>query len=107
MSKLPALESAQLQQVLDNELPVLLDFWAPWCQPCKTLAPILEAVAGEYGERLSCLAVDIDVAGDLARRFSVAGVPTLLLLHKGEVVARHVGVLSRLRLREFIDQAMS
>lgn len=93
--------------VKQSPVPVLLDFWAPWCQPCKQLAPVLDALAIEYGARLRIFKIDVDAETGARERFGVGGIPTMLLMNAGEEVGRHVGVQSRLRMRAFIDTAVS
>lgn len=90
-------------EVTGSQVPVVIDFWAPWCQPCMTLMPIMEAVAGEYGSKTKFLKVNIQEQKDALEKFGVRGVPTMILLKGGKEVARHVGLLSKLRLRSLID----
>jgi thioredoxin 1 len=88
------LEDFQLK-VLDAAKPVLVDFGASWCGPCRMLDPILEGLADEYGDRVDFYAVDVDKNSDLAMQFNVMGVPTVILFRDGEVVERITGFRPR------------
>lgn len=89
--------------VLESEQPVLVDFWASWCGPCKTVSPMLEALAEEYAGRLNIVKIDVDEAPELAARFGVRGVPTLMLFLGGNVEASKVGAMPRAQLAAFLD----
>ena len=93
-------------EVLDSELPVLLDFWAPWCGPCRMIAPLLDSAAETYQGRLRICKVNVDKAMKTAQRFHVRNIPTLLIVNGGEVKAQHVGGLNRSRLDRFINDAL-
>ncbi len=82
--------------------PVLVEFWAPWCAPCRSMAPILDIVADDYGDRLRVFRVNADEHPDLARRYDVVSVPTLLVFVDGELRRRMVGARSRTQLLEEI-----
>ncbi|MBS2015391.1 MAG: thioredoxin [Deltaproteobacteria bacterium] len=83
--------------------PVLVDFSATWCGPCKVLEPILERMAASAGGRFRIAKVDIDDAPETARRFGVRGAPTLVVLRQGKEIARHLGVASEARIRELLS----
>jgi thioredoxin 1 len=93
------------QDVLANERPVLVDFWATWCGPCRMVAPVLEEIASERAGDLTIAKIDIDVNPDTARNFQVISIPTLILFKGGEPVKRIVGAKSKAALlRELAEQ---
>ncbi len=90
-------------EVLSAALPVLVDFWAPWCQPCQVLGPVLEELAPKYEDKLLVAKVNIDENPNTPSEYGVRGIPTLLLFKGGKVVATQVGALSLAQLQAFID----
>lgn len=93
-------------EVLQSSLPVLVDFSATWCGPCRMLLPILEAAAKTYAGEIKFVKVDVDDSGDIAATYSIRGVPTLLFFKDGKVIATKVGALSSAQLIDFLNNHM-
>ena len=103
-----AVTSAEFDRdVLQAEGLVLVDFWASWCPPCRRLAPTLDAVAADYAGRLSVAKVDVDENPDLAQRYGVQSIPTLILFRDGRAVDKRLGALPSTDLREFVDARLT
>jgi thioredoxin 1 len=90
-------------EVLEADQPVLIDYWAEWCGPCKMIAPILDALADEYAGKLKIGKLNIDDNPETPASFGVRGIPTLMLFKNGEAVATKVGALSKSQLAAFLD----
>lgn len=95
------------REALSAEGPVLVDFWAGWCPPCRRLAPTLDALAEEYDGRLAVLKVDVDQCPDLAARYGIRSIPTLLLFRDGRVADRRLGALPLDDLKRFVDAQLA
>jgi thioredoxin 2 len=91
----------------ESRIPVLVDLWAPWCGPCRMVSPALEHLAEELAGRVKLVKVNVDEAPKLSERFSVQGIPTLLLMSGGEVVARQTGAAPEHALRQWLEQALA
>lgn len=90
-------------EVLQSELPVLVDYWAEWCGPCKMIAPILEEIAEEYGDKVKIAKLNIDDNQNTPPKYGIRGIPTLMLFKNGSVEGTKVGALSKTQLAAFID----
>ncbi|MDO8861782.1 thioredoxin TrxA [Haliea sp. E1-2-M8] len=92
--------------VLNSDIPVLVDFWAEWCGPCKMIAPVLEEIATEYAGKLKVCKVDVDANPDIPPKFGIRGIPTLILFKGGSAEATKVGALSKSQLVDFIKEVL-
>jgi len=91
------------RDVLGSDKPVLVDYWAEWCGPCKMIAPILSEIADEYSDRVKICKIDIDANQQTPPKYGIRGIPTLMLFRDGEVEATKVGAVSKSQLAAFLD----
>lgn len=96
-------DSSFEDEVLKSGEPVLVDFWAAWCGPCKMIAPVLEELAGEYEGKVKICKMDVDANTETPAKFNIRGIPTLMLFKGGNMEAMKVGALSKTQLTEFLD----
>ena len=94
------------QEVLNSDQPVLVDYWAEWCGPCKSIAPVLDEIATEYAGKLKIAKLNIDDNPNTPPKYGIRGIPTLMIFKSGEVHATKVGALSKSQLTAFIDQSI-
>lgn len=94
-------------EVLQSETPVLVDFWAQWCGPCKMLSPILDELAGEYAGKVKIGKVDVDENQELSAQYSVLSIPTLLIFKDGKVQEQHVGLKGKSELKQALDASLA
>jgi len=92
--------------VISSDKPVFVDFWAEWCGPCRMVGPVVEELAGDYDGKVNFVKVNVDKANELASKYNVFSIPTLLLLNKGEIIAQQVGAGSKETYQNMIDRAL-
>lgn len=95
------------KQILQSPIPVIVDFWAPWCSPCKVVAPILDKISKEMAGKLVVAKVNTDENSEWAMQYGVQGIPTMLFISDGKIVHRQVGALPESRLRDILKQFLA
>ena len=106
MSDLTAVTDQDFENaVLKSSKPVLIDFWAEWCGPCRALGPILDEVANEYGDKVTFMKLNVDENPETPAHFGIRGIPTLILFKNGQAHATQVGALTKSQLIQFLDNA--
>jgi thioredoxin 1 len=93
-------------EVIKSPVPVLADFWAEWCGPCKMVAPVLRELAREYKDKIKVAKIDVDQEGELAQQFNIVSIPTLLVFKKGQVVKQQIGAVPRPTLEKLIKDVL-
>ncbi len=93
-------------EVLQSDLPVLVDFWAEWCGPCRMIGPIVEEIANEYQGKLKVVKVDIQNNQQIAMKYQIRSIPALFIFKKGQIHAQELGAMSKTQLKAFIDKSL-
>lgn len=104
MATVKVSDASFAEDVLQSSTPVLVDFWAEWCGPCKQIGPALEAISEEMGDRMKIAKVNIDESPDTPGKFHVRGIPTLMIFKDGQVVATKVGAMTKSKLSEWVEE---
>lgn len=99
-------DSSFEEEVLKSDKPVILDYWAEWCGPCRMIAPILDEIAEEYGDKITVAKINIDENQETPQKYAVRGIPTLMIFKEGNVAGTKVGAVSKSQLSAFIDSTL-
>lgn len=106
MSVLHLTDATFKKEALESNLPVLVDFWAPWCGPCKMIAPVIEELAKEYDKKIKFCKINIDNDAKVAAQFGVMSIPTLIFFKNGKAADQAVGALNKVQLKKKIDSVL-
>ncbi len=93
-------------EVMKSAVPVVADFWAEWCGPCKMIAPVLKELARDYKDKIKIAKIDVDAEGELAQQFNIVSIPTILVFSKGQVVKQQIGAVPRQALEKMIKEVL-
>ena len=93
-------------EVMKSTVPVVADFWAEWCGPCKMIAPVLKDLARDYKDKIKIAKIDVDAEGELAQQFNIVSIPTILVFNKGQVVKQQIGAVPRQALEKMIKEVI-
>ena len=93
-------------KLIAGDVPALVDFWATWCGPCRMVAPILQQIADQYGDKLIVAKVDVDEQGELAQRYRIMNIPTLMLFKQGQLVDKAIGARPKAALEQMVNKAL-
>ena len=104
MAALEVTDDSFSNEVLNSELPVLVDFWAEWCGPCKMLTPTIESIAEDYQGKSDIVKINVDEAPGIATKFGIRSIPSILLFKNGEVIEQRVGAVSKEELTSLLDK---